>query len=99
MKSIERAGRIAFFAALLMSPLPLLAACNQDDPPGPASGGDAGTPAGEFLLPWAVGNSWTYQVTGDGETSSKVVTVGALEKVGGSGPNQDVLANHTVTRK
>jgi hypothetical protein len=99
MKPQGRAGCVSFILAMLVSPLPLLAACNQDDPPQNAPGGDAGAAAGEFLLPWAEGNSWTYQVTGDGETSTKVVTVGALQEVGGSGPNQDELANRTVTRK
>lgn len=98
MKRSERALG-ALSAATLVFLLPLTVACNQDDPPEPASGGDAGVSDDAFLLPWAVGNSWTYQVTGDGETSTKVVTVEALEKVGGSGPNKDELANRTVTRK
>jgi len=99
MKLQGRLGPIVSILAMLTSSIPLLGACNQDDPPAAASGGDAGVAAGEFLLPWAVGNSWTYQVTGDGETSTKVLTVGALEKVSGSGPNRELLANRTVTRK
>jgi hypothetical protein len=99
MKTHGRARRIVSIAAMLMSPIPLLGACDQKDPPAAASGGDAGVAAGEFLLPWAEGNAWTYQVTGDGQTTTKVLTVGVLEKVDGSGPNQDMLANRTVTRK
>jgi hypothetical protein len=99
MKPTDHPGRSALIVAMLISPSLLLGACNQDDPPGAASDGDASVAAGEFLLPWAAGNSWTYQVTDDGETSTKAVTVGALEEVGGSGPNQDMLANRTVTRK
>jgi hypothetical protein len=98
MRPIGRAGRILLMA-MAVSPFALLAACNQDDPPDAASDGDAGVAAGEFLLPWAVDNSWTYQVTGDGEVTTKVVTVGVVEPVGGSGPNQAVLANRTVTAK
>jgi hypothetical protein len=92
MRVIQR-----FFPLLLLL---LAVACNQDDPPDAApGGGDGGVSEDEFLLPWAVDNSWTYQVTGDGETSTKVVTVGALEKVGGTGPKKDELANRTVTAK
>ncbi|MFY0564659.1 hypothetical protein ACN28E_12460 [Archangium lansingense] len=51
------------------------------------------------LLPWKAGNRWTYRVIDDGEVSEKETTVGALEPVGGTGPNRDVLANKVVTRK
>jgi hypothetical protein len=98
MTSIERAGRV-LLVAMAVSPVAWLTACNQDDPPGEAPGGDASATAGEFLLPWATGNSWTYQVTEDGEVTTKVTTVGAVEPVMGSGPNQAVLANRTVTTK
>jgi hypothetical protein len=66
-----------------------------------APGLDAGLPVAQALalLPWAEGNSWTYRVTGGGEESVKVTTVGALEPVGGSGPNAAKLANKTVTKK
>jgi hypothetical protein len=50
------------------------------------------------LLPWKVGNSWTYRVTGD-ETSDKVTTIESEEKVGGSGPHADVTAFKVVTQK
>ncbi|PTL81648.1 hypothetical protein [Vitiosangium sp. GDMCC 1.1324] len=56
-------------------------------------------PTSGALLPWKVGNRWTYRVTDDGEVSEKETTVGELEPVGGTGPNRDVLANKVVTRK
>lgn len=66
-----------------------------------APGLDAGPPVAQALalIPWAEGNSWTYRVTGGGEELVKVTTVGALEPVGGSGPNAAKLANKTVTKK
>lgn len=48
-------------------------------------------------LPWQEGNRWTYQITDNGKVSSKVVTVGAAEPVGGTGPNAAVMANKVVT--
>lgn len=68
----------------------------------PSTGGasSAGAPVTDSsLLPWKVGNSWTYQVTASGVVSSKVTTVEAAEAVGGSGPNQAVMAFRVVTRK
>lgn len=60
---------------------------------------DASAPAKTpTLLPWAEGNSWTYRVTGDGEQSTKVTTVGALEPIG-VGPNAQKLAHKVITRK
>ncbi len=67
-----------------------------------AQGGNAGLPdAGELAsyLPWHEGNTWTYQVTDAGVLSSKVTTVGALEAVGGTGPNADLEANRVETTK
>lgn len=87
-------------------------ACGSSDPtldPGTGGSGggspDAGEPplsdAGllESFLPWRVGNSWTYQVTADGQTFTKVTTVGALETVGGEGPHKAERANRVVTEK
>lgn len=76
----------------------------KDDPP--AAGGDGGAggatseplPTGP-LLPWAVGNTWTYRVTKDGTTALKTTTVGELEPVGGEGPNAEVMAYHVTTAK
>lgn len=66
-----------------------------------ASPGDGNPPANSDkpLLPWATGYSWTYQVTDEGETTTKETTVGAQEPVGGDGPNKDVMAYKVVTRK
>jgi hypothetical protein len=50
-------------------------------------------------LPWSTGNTWTYRTTLDGVASTKVTTVGDMEPVGGSGPNQDVMALKVVTSK
>jgi hypothetical protein len=51
------------------------------------------------LLPWKVGNAWTYRVTGGGMVSMKVTTIGAEEAVGGTGPHKDDLAFKVVTQK
>ncbi len=51
------------------------------------------------LLPWTVGNSWTYRVTEDSTVTTKRTSVGAPELVGGSGPNKDKMANLVITHK
>jgi hypothetical protein len=51
------------------------------------------------LLPWKEGNTWTYQVTGDGEQSTKITTIGALEAIGGTGPNAAKMAFKVTTKK
>jgi hypothetical protein len=51
------------------------------------------------LLPFKVGYSWTYQVTQNGVTTLKTTTIGELEKVGGTGPNKDLMAYHVTTAK
>jgi hypothetical protein len=65
----------------------------------PDAGGDSGSESLEPLLPWAEGNHWTYQVTDNGVTSTKEVTIGPEEPVGGSGPNKDKLAHKVTTSK
>jgi hypothetical protein len=73
------------------------------DGDGHGDGDDANTGdvRGELgsLLPWAEGNTWTYRVSGSAGSTTKVVTVGALEKVGGSGPNADKMAFRVTTKK
>jgi hypothetical protein len=59
----------------------------------------AATVTSGALLPWKQGNTWNYRVTEDGEETTKVLTVGALEAVGGTGPNSAVQAHKTVTQK
>jgi hypothetical protein len=63
-----------------------------------ATGGEPMAGTGAFL-PLTVSNSWTYQVTdpGDGTVSSSVVSVGAQEAVGGTGPNAGMTAFRVVT--
>jgi hypothetical protein len=73
----------------------------------PAAGGDAGVGSADAggpvaqgsLLPFKEGNTWTYRVTGDGETSDKVTTVGALEPVGGGSALAAEQAYKVVTKK
>jgi hypothetical protein len=68
---------------------------------GGAQGGNPGLPdaARGSYLPWQEGNTWTYRVTEAGVVSTKVTTVGALEPVGGTGPNADLEANKVETTK
>jgi hypothetical protein len=92
---------------LLALAAPLTIGCGNSEPGSgaPTNGGDSGGAGGESnapsgpLLPWAVGNNWTYQVTKDGVTSIKTTTIGALEAVGGDGPNAEVMAYRVTTAK
>lgn len=74
-----------------------------DDQPGAGGDGSGGAPSVSLpegpLLPWAVGNTWTYRVTKDGVEALKTTTIGDLEEVGGDGPNADVMAYHVTTAK
>src|SRR5678816_1203101 len=49
--------------------------------------------------PWKTGNKWTYAVNDEGVVSMKETTIGAMEPVGGMGPNKDVQAFKVVTAK
>jgi len=51
------------------------------------------------MLPWKTGNRWTYLVNDEGIVSMKETTIGAMEPVGGTGPNKDVQAFKVVTAK
>jgi hypothetical protein len=62
-------------------------------------GGSSGPLPEGPLLPWAVGNSWTYQVTKGTTVSTKTTTIGDLEAVGGDGPNAELMAYHVTTGK
>jgi hypothetical protein len=69
---------------------------------GGGGGGAAGAPnmlPEGALLPWAVGNTWTYRVTKDGIVTEKVTTVGEEQEIGGTGPNAANSAFHVVTAK
>jgi len=84
-------------------PLTLVVGCGSTDT-GVDAGDDGGgsgncqRPSGA-LLPWKVGNKWTYKVTQAGEITQKVTTIEALEPVGGTGPNAAKMANKVVTKK
>lgn len=79
--------------SLAWLPLTLLLACGGESPEPPP------TTTGE-ILPLQVGNTWTYRVTDSaGVVSLKTNTVEARERVGGSGPQRDVLAFKIVTKK
>jgi hypothetical protein len=71
------------------------------EPPGVGGDGSGGSGARSEgpLLPWAVGNQWTYQVTKAGVVSLKTTTIGEAEPVGGEGPNAEVMAFHVTTAK
>jgi hypothetical protein len=92
----RRSVRLLTLGALLS-----LAACGSEDPgDGAGAGGEGPTQVtGGPLLPWAVGNRWTYQVTEDGMISSKVTTIGEQEPVGGDGPKAELMAYKVVTSK
>jgi hypothetical protein len=92
--------RVGFLSVLLLSCAALSAACDE----GASNTGDDDDDAQDEVakgayLPWSEGNTWTYRVTNNGEVSMKVVTIGAEEKVGGTGPNKDVTAHRVVTKK
>lgn len=93
MKRVLQARTILVIATMSLG----LPACGSLDPA--ASGGDAGVRATGPLLPWKVGNSWTYRVTESGIIGTKTTTIGDLEPVGGTGPNADKMANKVVTTK
>ena len=81
----------------------VLLACGSVDPADqPGSGGDGGggspVPEGP-LLPWAVGNNWTYRVTKDGIVTLKTTSIGEAEMVGGDGPNAEAMAYNVTTAK
>jgi hypothetical protein len=91
-------GSKTFCLALL--PLALLVGCGSTDPG--ATDGDSGsscTLAEGDLLPWKVGNKWTYKVTEDGMPSVKTTTIESAEVVGGIGPNAAKMAFKVVTKK
>lgn len=76
-----------------------LSACGSDTPAGDGSKDAAVIETSGPLLPFKQGNTWTYKVTGDGEVSQKVTTIGAAEAVGGKGPHATATAFKVVTKK
>jgi hypothetical protein len=95
MRSIALVLPYSWFASLGAL---VLSACGSFDPSATPKA-DAGVAASGPLLPWKVGNSWTYRVTDGSEVGTKVTTIGELEAVGGTGPNADKMANKVVTKK
>jgi hypothetical protein len=71
--------------------------CGSEDP-GAKPPDDCQAAAGA-MLPWKTGNTWTYVVNDEGVVSMKATTIGAMEPVGGTGPNKDVQAFKVVTAK
>jgi hypothetical protein len=87
---------------LLAGTLSAMLGCGGEDPQasGADDGGSDALGGGSApYLPWAVGNSWTYQVNDSGVLSAKVTTVGALGPVGGNGPHAASVANQVTTTK
>jgi hypothetical protein len=95
---IMNAIKMLSFALL---PLTIMVGCGSTDPG--ANGGDGGAitcqRASGALLPWKLGNKWSYKVTESGQASQKVTTIEAVEVVGGTGPNAAKMANKVVTKK
>jgi hypothetical protein len=95
------ASKIALLALL---PLSLVVGCGNEDPGTNNNGNDGGggdtctLPAGA-LLPWNVGNKWTYRVIEAGMPSQKVTTIESQEPVGGIGPHAAKMAHRVVTKK
>jgi hypothetical protein len=96
-------GRACLPRVLALSALSLCLFCGGcvNDPKTSKSASDAGDGkvSSKPLLPWAVGNQWTYRVTGGGVVSMKVTEIGAEEVVGGTGPHKDDMAFKVVTEK
>lgn len=100
-------SRLSFATVTLLGACLLQFGCGSVDPEkeqpgagGDGAGGNSGDPKPEGpLLPWAVGNTWSYNVTDTGVTSLKTTTIGELELVGGDGPHADVMAYHVTTAK
>jgi hypothetical protein len=63
------------------------------------AGAGALPPGDGSFFPLVTGNSWTFRVTDAGVVSMKTQTIGALEVVGGTGPNKDAMAYRATTTK
>ena len=95
-----------FSLSLTTIALAFAAACGSTDPganpDGGSGGGGGGTscqlPSGA-LLPWKLGNKWSYKVTELGQVSQKITTIEVAELVGGTGPNSGKMAFKVVTKK
>ena len=82
-------------AAVLANAL-FAVACGSDAAPNKGTNNPS---ASGRMLPWNVGNKWTYRVTDGADISDKTTTIEAEEPVGGIGPNAALMAYRVVTRK
>ncbi|MEY4582120.1 MAG: hypothetical protein RL701_6823 [Pseudomonadota bacterium] len=80
----------------LLMTLGLTVGCVED---AAGTGPTDNTVATGAILPWKVGNSWTYEVNDEGVISDKTTKIEAEESVGGTGPNKDAKAFRVVTLK
>jgi hypothetical protein len=85
-----------YFACVGTLSLLLASGCGSD---APAHSNDSTVVGTGALLPWKVGNTWTYRVTDGAEVSDKTTTVESEAPVGGTGPNAALMAYRVVTRK
>lgn len=96
MRNVNSTKGLLSAAALVLVALGALSGCGSD---APADDGTGNVDATEPLLPWAVGNTWTYRVTENGVSSNKTTTVMEQTTVGGNGPLKDTAAYFVVTAK
>jgi hypothetical protein len=73
--------------------------CGGEDPRPSTGEGPLENAGVSAIFPLVTGNSWSFRVTSDQGVADKVTSVGAFERVGGSGPNADAKAFHITTRK
>jgi hypothetical protein len=93
-KNRSIAGRVMLAAVAVAA---AAVGCGSEDPGATVDPGClAATGA---MLPWTMGNTWTYLVNDEGVVGMKETTIGAMEPVGGTGPNKDVMAFKVVTHK
>jgi hypothetical protein len=92
-------SRLSLTSIALASVASLALGCGTIDPKNTDGSGGAGPLPEGPLLPWAVGNTWTYKVTNNGISTLKTTTIGELEPVGGDGPNAELMAYHVTTAK
>jgi hypothetical protein len=88
--------RARVFSVLLFACAGLILSCDDASPDEDTEGEESSDGA---YLPFSEGDTWTYRVTNNGVVSTKVVTVHAQEKVGGTGPHKDDLAFRVTTSK
>jgi hypothetical protein len=91
----SRVSLMSRFCSTFWIGLFCLTACGSQDP-SDSGGNDTGTGP---LLPWKVGNTWTYRITEAGVITTKTTTIGNEEAVGGNGPNKQLVAFKVVTTK